>query len=433
MILFYIFYFLSTVHANISVRTSNGTKWNMPMGYASYGHIPYGHIIEGKILYNKNNSLLCEKNNDNTSKNSILIADFGECSFSYKSLIAQLNKYKVLILVDDIEEDVRNVILEDDDDKNGEKVSITTVCVSQKDGMKIKNYFNENPEIEIFVSINFEVEKYDGYINYTLWYFPSQAKAYRFIEDFYSYHIDILRKSNFDFHFVAYPHIKYDIQEKIEYENCFAYGNYCSKDKIDTLFEALRQKCISKLNHESYWKYMIQYNKKCLLPTEDSSQNCSNSVIKELSLSNELIELCIKDSFIGKEDEKNSDPIYYQKMKNIIFEDDLALRNVMQIEKGPVLYIGSNKYLGKWNKNYILEAICASMVEKEDICYSEGLYEVQPGIISSILKVLTLFCSSLLVIIVLFCIYRYIIIKKNKYRIFSNIPVNTPTPAYKLI
>ena len=34
------------------------------------------------------------------------------------------------------------------------------------------------------------------------------------------------------------------------------------------------------------------------------------------SFSNELIELCIKSSFIGKEDEKDNDPIYYQKMKN---------------------------------------------------------------------------------------------------------------------
>ena len=53
MILIYIFYFLTTVHANISIRTSNDNKWNISMGYASYGHIPYGHIIEGKISYNK--------------------------------------------------------------------------------------------------------------------------------------------------------------------------------------------------------------------------------------------------------------------------------------------------------------------------------------------------------------------------------------------
>lgn len=432
MILICIFYFLTTVHANISIRTSNDNKWNISMGYASYGHIPYGHIIEGKISYNKNNSLSCENLNDNVSENSILIADFGECSFSYKSLMAQLNKYKVLILIDDIEEDVGGIILNDDDDKNGDNVNITTICISQKDGKIIKDYINENPENEIFISINFEVEKYDGYINYTLWYFPSQENAYHFIEEFYNYHIDILPKSNFDFHFVAYPHIKYDIQEKIEYENCFAYGNYCSQDKIDTLFEAIRQKCISKISHDSYWKYMIQYKKQCL-STEVTSKNCSSSIIEELSFSNELIELCIKSSFIGKEDEKDNDPIYYQKMKNIIFEDDLSLRNKLQIEKGPALYIGNNKYLGKWDKKYILEAICASMLEKEDICYSEGLFEVQPGIVSSILKVFTFFCSFLLIIIVLFGIYRYFIIKKNKYRIFSTTPDNTPTPAYKLI
>ena len=92
MILIYIFYFLTTVHANISIRTSNDNKWNISMGYASYGHIPYGHIIEGKISYNKNNFLSCENLNDNVSENGILIADFGECSFSYKSLMAQLNK-----------------------------------------------------------------------------------------------------------------------------------------------------------------------------------------------------------------------------------------------------------------------------------------------------------------------------------------------------
>ena len=398
-------------------------KNKIKYGYSSFGYIPYGKTIQGKIIYDKENNLLCETNSytKTIQENDIILADIGECSFKKKALNAQNLNTKILILIDDIDEEINEGTVLSDDEEIKQIVDITTIVISIKDGYIIKSFIAENNSTEITISIDFDIENKTDIVNYTLWYFPTNKLVYDLFEKFDNYHTELGDRMNVMIHYVLYSHMKYNEEDVKEghfevYDNCFGYGKYCDNNNGDYLIEALRQRCLYEKDVEAYWKYMTLMKENCM----ELELKCGEDVMKKMNYDIEIVKQCMKDSFISSNN--NTKMINESDMKilyNKYLDIDLDLRHKEYISKPPALYINDKLYLGNLNEKYILQMICASMQSKHLLCYKEGLFDTSTPF-TFITKIIIIFLFMIVILIVVYFLFKIFIHHKYKKRVISS-------------
>ena len=84
----------------------------------------------------------------------ILLAYNGDCSVIQKARNAQNAGASMLLLINNNDEDIKNVLLEDDGSGNDIKIPIGLISLTN--GRIMQNYIESNPKSRVMVEINFQ-------------------------------------------------------------------------------------------------------------------------------------------------------------------------------------------------------------------------------------------------------------------------------------
>ena len=133
----------------------------IPMTYDKIGKSNYDFYTRGQLFIEENNLEACQrttlpKNLDNSQFNEgfrILITKRGGCSFVYKARNAQYGGFAMIIVVNNMDTDIKKIIMTDDG--SGNDIYIPIAMISKDDGEKIINYLTENKNSKVSVEINF--------------------------------------------------------------------------------------------------------------------------------------------------------------------------------------------------------------------------------------------------------------------------------------
>jgi hypothetical protein len=84
----------------------------------------------------------------------ILLAYIGDCSLTQKARNAQNAGASMLLLINNNDQDIKNVFLEIDNP--GSDIKIPVALISLRDGRIMENYIVNNPDSRIMIEINFQ-------------------------------------------------------------------------------------------------------------------------------------------------------------------------------------------------------------------------------------------------------------------------------------
>ena len=353
--------------------------------------------MEGYLLYdtkNEKNQYGCEKFNKYTEENPIvgdspfIIVKTGKCSATEKVRNIEEAGGHAAIIVNDKDEAPEKMFLADDG--HGGDISIPAVLVSLTDGQKLIYYYSNHPHDKshrIRLEIQFILEKSDNTVKYDIWFTPDQKNVYTFLKDFERYQKLLGEKAILGVHYITYPYFSYDPNSNKPIEDCLGSGLYCVRpgnlgisDGSLIALESIKQKCIYKEVYESkgraiskeiFWNYMTNFYEKCILEKKNFNEKCSDNAIYLSGIDKRDIEKCVFDSFIGTSYDKQRDD-YIKILKNKILDEEYEIRKRNYITRVPSLTINGRLYDGSWRPEYVFDALCASLIKKPHVCYTEG-------------------------------------------------------------
>ena len=403
--------------------------------------MPYGHLIEGYLLFdldNEPNQYGCEKFNRYAELNPLvgdspfIIVKKGLCNPTQKVKNIEEAGGHAAIIINDKDEPPEKMFLADDG--NGGEISIPAVLISLNDGNKLINYYTDKKpdrNNRIRLEIYFALEKSDNTVKYDIWFTPDQTKVYEFLNDFEKYQNLLGDNAILDMHYITYPFFSYNENSKTPVDDCLGSGLYCIRPSSDIndgaliALESIKQKCIYKFSYENnnidkqyskeiFWNYMKKIYSKCI-STKAYNQVCSDKVINSLGIPVELIEQCVKDSFIGNDNEK-LDKNYIKILKNKILDEEYSKRKRNYITRVPTLTINGRLFDGSWRADYVFDALCASLIKKPDACFKEGI-EKEGGFSGPAVFIIIMVVLSINIILFILC--KNLIKKKIMDRIES--------------
>lgn len=115
-------------------------------------------------------------------------------------------------------------------------------------------------------------------------------------------------------------------------ENCLSNGRYCIPDSEsknlklvtgkEVVFEDLTQLCLFKLNPQKWWDYMKDFYEICIQHKSDffGLKACSEHVYIINNFNRTNVEICINDSFIGKNESDKENIILSQEQNIFMLE-----------------------------------------------------------------------------------------------------------------
>jgi len=236
-------------------------------------------------------------------------------------------------------------------------------------------------------------------------------------------------------------------------DNCISKGLYCANPKYDLgvsdgkeiLKENIRQKCIyliskgkyqntlyaQEANKKLYWDYMEKFYDKCLNRTVvHFTSQCSTESQKEIGINEQLVSDCVMSSYVAEKDKVAIDI----NNNNTILEEEYNIKKKWKIKIFPTIIVNNKTLEGSYNTDNLLEAICAGISIKPQICYDKGYFfrlEEKEGISFSTVFLIILILVILNIIVYLIC-RRYIIRRINEKieRVDINGRINTVVTSY---
>ena len=387
-------FFLQTITSHILIRSppeliSEFNDGPIKMSVSNFGHIPYGHSIVGRVLYDPNvteNQLACTplnreaRENPNVDESPIILIKRGNCSFSEKIYNVEMANGQIAIIMNNVPGPIDRLIMVQDE--RGKISHIPAVLISKDDGDKIIKFYEKNKDNKdviksIRFEIFFEVEQYDGTVNYDLWYSPDIDIVYSMMIGLEKFQKIMKDKAIFNLHAFSYVDFNYDSYSSKEYDNCLGSGRYCVfpvKKSINdgrlVLKESIIQKCVwnfsfNKNKTEIFFKYIKKFYDKCYYLDKFNGE-CTKNVLDDLEISDEIAD-CYKNSFENNDKKKNYDLIYVNKL----LDEDYKQRRKLMIQRNPSMTINGRLYLGEWDSQLIFEFLCASLIKKPKECYNE--------------------------------------------------------------
>ena len=352
--------------------------------------------MEGYLLYdtkNEKNQFGCEDFHKYTEENPIvgdspfIIVKKGLCSDTQKVRNIEEAGGHAAIIINDKNEPPEKLFLADDG--HGADISIPAVLISLSDGQKLIEYYTSHPHDKthrIRLEINFSLEKTDNTVKYDIWFTPDQQNVYTFLNDFLRYQKLLDDKAILGVHYITYPYFSYDPSSNRPIDDCLGSGLYCVRpgnsgvnDGALIALESIKQKCIYQFTYQNkertiskelFWMFMSKFHENCIL-TNNFNQKCSDNIINSVGLSSDEISKCILDSFIGTTYEKQR-PDYNRVLKNKILDEEYEIRKRNYIRRVPSLTINGRLYDGSWRPEYVFDALCASLIKKPKVCFTEG-------------------------------------------------------------
>jgi|JI9StandDraft_1071089.scaffolds.fasta_scaffold129068_2 hypothetical protein len=130
---------------------------------ANIGIVPYGHTIIGNLWIDAKNLKGCnefEKEftgvyDPDTDPSPIVLIERGECSFVTKIRNAEHAGARLVLIIDDKDEEIENVILIDDGNGNG--IRIPAMLITKKDGAVLEDYLlKQNERVALLASFDLD-------------------------------------------------------------------------------------------------------------------------------------------------------------------------------------------------------------------------------------------------------------------------------------
>ena len=373
-------------------------------GISSIGKLSYGYSMDGRLIFDPNdvnNRYGCKKFTKFANENPLVgespffMIYKGNCNLIEKiHNIEEAGGHLAIIIGEENETNIENYFFADE--VSNSDVSIPAILISRKNGQKLIDYYENNKNNQILIKnirleLKFDdVEKKSNLVKYDIWYTPDQEKVYNFFKNFKKFHIALEENAILAIRSFTYPHFNYDISNNKEQKNCLSSGAYCYfpsnnyiEDGAKILIESLRQRCIyyfmiahdSKKKYKySFWNYMGKYFDECV-SKNDYEKSCGDNVMKNLGISFDYVEDCIKYSVECSDDNKDKEGNYLRLFPNSILERDYELRKQSFITKAPIITINERLFIGEWNDKEIFESLCSALIEKPKACLESGFYE----------------------------------------------------------
>ena len=312
-------------------------------------------------------------NEANFSENfKILLVYRGGCSFVHKARIAQNAHYSMIIIINNMNTDIKNVIM--NDDGTGNDIKIPIVMISKKNGDILVDYIKQNSNEKIFVEINF-IKKSSEKVDFKLFFSSSEKRAYTLINNLKQYLYKFGDQVTFTPIYVAHPDPSYDKNFPKHTKNCLSKGKYCyfpkettiTQDGIKILMEDLRQKCFFQLKKNSinsYYNYLNIFYYKCINDGIDNfNEVCSQKVMENLGYPGDILTECIANSF-GVNNLNGP----FLDNENSIFENEYKEIINYKLTSFPAVTINKNPLNGIIKESKIIIEICNIVKIKPDFC-----------------------------------------------------------------
>ena len=336
--------------------------------FASFSATPESEII-GRLTQISSRDL-CEVDAPNLpSKDLILLAHRGGCTFLIKALEAQRLGAIALLLVDNREEELEHVHMIDP--SHSEMLRIPILLLSKQDGMLLKTALQIAEPVVLRLNLN---QPLTSSVSLKLLLSADNYIVLKFLDDFQAF---VARFTRSELQFQPFYAFYFDTncrkQNFTECANrdCIGNGRYCSKDSLDlgeeggrdVVIENLRQVCLWRysltLESSALWfAYVARFGEKCLKGT--FSKECSKSVLLELDIPLEAVDACVAQSVEAGGDLQTSD--------NLVLNEETNKLNHLHITKLPGLAINNEEYRGLWEVEAVQELICAQYGEAPKAC-----------------------------------------------------------------
>lgn len=406
------------------------------MTFDKIGKSSYDFYTRGELFIDQDESKLdaCQSlsiripkignQNDFHENFKVLVSKRGGCSYVQKARNAQKVGYSMIIIVNNMQTNIKDIIMSDDG--SGNDIYIPIAMISQNDGTKIINHLQKNKINRAFAEINFlkAKEEYKS-IDVKIFVSSSQLKAYELFNSLAQYMYQFGNQVNFIPIYVVHRSPFYDQDNPIRIVNCVSKGKYCYFPKETTItndgqiiiLEDLRQKCLYKLAKESnnintYFNYIKNFHSECFKKGDESkfNENCSKSVLITLGLSINNIDLCIANSFDVKDLLSNS---YVDKDNKILSEEyDELLK--YKLTTFPAVIINNKPMIGIIKEAKIINEICNLVKDKPNFCSFMSGTGSDKG---KKLLIFILICLLIVVNIFIFFFFRKYIIERINERI----------------
>lgn len=339
------------------------------------------------------------------TQTKIILVDRGDCSFVTKVRNAERAGASLVVVIDDRSENITNVIM--GDDGTGMGIRIPSMLVGKKSGQLLREFALSNNG-QATISAEFNIDHPDNRVEIEFWYSSNNVLALDFIKEFDKYMPDLQYWVDFTPRFVTWacPSCTDDFKK----EECFGNGAYCAPNHgksftqnikgKDIIMEDLRQSCLhNQLKHNTesstgsewvWWDYMKYVHQECF---DFITKECSEEAHKDIGVDFHETENCVKDSF-GKK------PIQF-KAENRILRDNAEAWTEYGTLYWPSITINRATFRGDITPENILEAVCAGLKEKPDICLK--FYE-EENIHFDVPKVQNSVTAELLILVVVLLI-----------------------------
>ena len=342
--------------------------------------------IRGEVIFENSTSIHSACNEigilpSNTAPNEfsenfkILLAYYGECSLIQKARNAQNAGASMLLLINNNDQDIKNVFLEDENSGNDIKIPVGLISLSN--GKIMQNYIENNPKTKIIVEINFQKKEAKKKIELKFFFSSSELKAYQLINNITKYSNQLSDQVDFIPIYVTHQSPSYNPEKATRELNCVSKGKYCYFPKETTiiqdgqriLIESLRQKCMfikSKEKIKYYYEYIDKFYYNCLynLKVLRFNERCSKQTLDNLGYPIDYLDDCVAESF-GVTSLLSSS---YIDNENNIFKNDYNEILKYKLTSFPAVIIDDKPLEGIIKENKIMEAICNALSVKPDFC-----------------------------------------------------------------
>ena len=426
------FYF---IHADITIIGPNDLSSQFKnkligMTFDKIGKSNYDFYTRGQLFLDENNLEACQnvkipKLNVDTPYNEefkVLITKRGGCSFVHKARNAQIGGYSMVIVVNNMQTDIKKIIMTDDG--SGNDIFIPIAMISQDDGEKIIDYLQNNKDSKIVVEINFEKKsgKYKR-LDVKFFFSSSEIRAYELFNNLAQYINNFGNQVRFTPIYVVHRAPFYDEKLPLRVVNCVSKGKYCYFPKVTTIIndgqaiimEDLRQKCIYNLALENenifmYLNYLKSFHAECLIKGDNPQFNeqCAKKVLKSLDYSAIEIDSCIASSFNVNDLLGNT----YIDNENIILEKEYEELLKYKLTIFPSVIIDNKPLDGVIKESKIIIEICNLVKDKPGFCYEmigKGSIDRKKFII-----LIMIFILVIINIFIFFVFRKYIIERINE-------------------
>ena len=434
LIFLYLFYF---IHSDITIIGPNdlSSKFQdklISMTFDKIGKSNYDFYTRGQLFIEEDNLEACDivkttKSLADSQYNEdfkILIAKRGGCSFVHKARNAQIGGYSMIIVINNMQTDIKKIIMTDDG--SGNDIYIPISMISKDDGEKIIDYMKSNKDSKIIVEINF-IKKFGKYkkVDFKLFFSSSELRAYELFNNLAQYMNKFGEQIKFTPIYVVHRAPFYDEKNPIRVVNCVSKGKYCYFPKSTTItndgqaiiMEDLRQKCIynyalSENNIFLYLNYLKSFHSECLVKENKPQFNpeCSKKVLKSLNYPIMEIDSCIAESFKVKDLTSN----LYIDNENFLLEKEYDEILKYKLTVFPSVIIDNNPLDGVIKESKIIIEICNVIKDKPGFCAEmtgKGSNERKKFIILILIFILVI------INVFIFLVFRKYIIERINERI----------------